>query len=235
MSISEKTLDLIVAAASLLLVITAIGVLMTWGLNTVIGGGSEEQEQKLTRGPSGEWVVPESRQPKDLDQLESAPAITLLPGRLENPPPAKESAERPALARTVGAFLPRWESFEPQKVLAAAEFGRRNPYEQKLLPWSVNRGRQDLVQRTDVSDWPQVCPTCSRRQSWVSGGQIAESLRINQVSGDRAHVSISGIVSVEDGDGQPVLVARNYGLLLEKEAGKWLVLRASADRGQRLS
>jgi hypothetical protein len=227
---SEKTLDIIVAAGIILLIALGVGLLMAWGLNKTLGSG-DNQQQELKKDATGRWIVPAKNQPKDFEQLEEAPAINLFPGRVEEPPSAKESAERGALVKAVEGFLPRWESFNPQANLAAEERGRKSPYAQKLAPWISPRAAENIIERVDVSEWPGVCPTCRWGQKWLSAGQIASKLRINEISSNRAYLSITGIIMVED---QGTMIARNYGLLLAKQGTKWQVIRAVADRGQRL-
>lgn len=228
---SEKILDIIVAAGIVLLIALGIGLLMTWGLNKTLGS-DDNQQQELKKNAAGRWIVPAKNQPEDFEQLETAPAINLFPGRVERPPSAKESPERPQLVKVVENFLPRWESFDPQANLAAEERRRKSPYQKALEPWIDSGAADNIIARVDVSEWPGVCPTCRWGQKWLSAGQIGNKLRINEISDNRAYLSITGIVIIEDRKTE--MITRNYGLLLAKQGANWKIIRAVADRGQQL-
>jgi hypothetical protein len=239
--ISDKMLDIFVAVAMFLVVLFGLGAIMIWGLNKAgptIEQGDSESAPLVKK--NGLWVVPADRQPEGIDELQEAAAVTMIPYRREIAPANKNSAERDSLARSVENFLPRWETFDPVAIRGRLAEGRPNPYLEGLRPWSDPNELDVLAARRDATDPPGVCATCAAGLTWLSGGQISDSLRIGELEGDRAYVWVSGLVRyrARPGDDNPrdgQILNRTYGLILNKEGRRWLVSRVAVEPGVPLS
>lgn len=195
----------------------------------LLGDGGGQLEKK-----DGKIVVDRDRVPANFDERAKAAPISLLPNRLPAEP--SEAAIPPnderAIANTVSAFLSRWETFDPSR-----PDGGLDRYQLGLQKLTAGFALDDIVDRVDSSDPDHVCPYasqgCISGSRWVGAGDIASAMTVADYDGNRAYVTLYGLVTYT-GDEQFNSLAgstffRSYGLLLTRADGRWLVSRASAE------
>jgi len=219
-----------------IIILIAIGLafLLKHAKTSVNVGSQQKLETK-----NGKIVLPPDRVPHNFSELQSAPAISLLPEHL---PVVLSDASVPAPARkqissSVDAFLQTWETFNSSigagaKNLRKHGVGSPDQYQVKLSRLVVPSSLDDIIARVDSSDPAGVCLNCGTGSSWVPTS-LGPSLEIHDYNGYQAYVTVDGIVQYT-GDPQSNSLAgtdyyRSYGLLLQKSGQKWLVERAGAE------
>lgn len=182
-----------------------------------------------TENDSGQLVVDSEYWPQTTAQRYQAPAAALLPGKTDQPVVSGEIN-----STDIEPLLAAWESFSPQDIANQRYRRGSDPYRRALAQVASEQSIDQLYNRQDASDFPQLCPGrgCSAGWRWQPGS--FGRLRIHAYQPNEAYVTGYGIVRYRADRPQidnrhQQLYYRAYGLLLNKSDGSWRLQRAAAE------
>jgi hypothetical protein len=175
-------------------------------------------------------VVPDNRIPKSGLAAAGAPALSLLPSHWESGSNSDgvlvPDRERSAIGAALQVFLPRWETFK------AGSWLSYKSWQSSLRPL-VSATNVNVLDRSESTDIEQICPhpPCTVSQTWFAGYPHDGSFALRADDGSTAFVTAYGLVRLHDprGEVDGKTTVREYGLVLRKHNGRWLVDRAVAE------
>ena len=228
----------LISIAGIFLITKLADVAIPGGVNSKV---SSEEELYLDQ-TTGKFVVPIERVPTTIEEFATAPAIVLDPSRIQGGYSDRAQilpGERQILARQISAFLTEWENFDPlrNRVEWAGgdyQLAPRTSYLSRLRKFSsTSTDLERIAARSESADPPGVCSDCERGLGWVSGGDIAKSMKVVAYERRRAFVVLSGIVQVRDQVNPAsyynrALYSRSYSIYLYRQGERWLVKRIVA-------
>lgn len=195
------------------------------------------QNLQVSTLPSGEISVsvPPDKIPQTQASRMSAPVAALLPSHWSEDPQPRYSTgdavivpvnERGVIIHRAIGFLSRWETFRPW---SEATY---NTWRRGIALYLDPAGADDIINRVGSYQPPTICPedTCPVGSAWEGSDPTTIEIRAYDPNAGTAYMTVDGYVKYKPSlGGASTSFERQYGLLMTKMDGRWLISRAVAD------